>query len=418
MTNDNILQQGKQETKIVPDVLYDFSAAVMGNYCRTQPTIALQGPDGNGTMSWLEAYQNRQGAWKLFNRYKDFSNNDDVIKTGTSFETVEIHPDNNQQSFTMIDVLTRMAEFEKASRNEDGSEQLLLQNLAEHSLEKLGTEHYIAFGMRECIAFDEKTGRPVPSFEGRIMGEGSFTDEMENAIKTAWVAKVEKYGKEGSYLDALQLNGKPVQMLDELYANMGKQRAYDDILNFFEENIFTIFEDCDRKGFDHPCIIEREGQRPRTEPVGVALELIIRETLNDHAIENSYGDVLSEDELNNIRNILVSLDIFRTILHARWSIDIAVKNPELTDHSEEFVQDQILKIQDKYRDHDLQEIDINTISSAILDRDSAQAMTVQKTIQRIRQDLIALKERTTEKVQELQKPRLGATSPLTKGPFV
>lgn len=406
----------KQETRLIPDVLYDFSVAVMGNSCRTLPAIMLQGHD-EGTLAWLEAYQTRQGSWRLFQRRKDFSkphkaqeHPEDAISPHDGFEQMEILPEPTDKKaakgempehFTLMDIMFRMAQFERENSGY-GAEGLSLDSLKGHDAESLGHEHYKAFGIREGIAFDRDTGKPVPSFEGRIIGNGTFTDEMEAAVKAAWDAKVERYAKEGSYLDALRINAKPTHMLRTLYENLNKKRVYEEISDYFEENIFDIFRDCEQNGFDYKVQVIKEGTLSDTVPIGQALATIINDALNDRIIEKNYSDILTEDEIQNIRNALISMDIFRAVLHARWAIDAATANPELTEDSEAFVTQQMTDIQARYKRYGLQEVDDDLITRAILDRDSPQAMNIDNTIRRIQKDLKDLSVQAGEAAKRIQ----------------
>lgn len=433
MSHQQIDTLVKQERQLIPDVLYDFSVAVMGNSCRTLPAIVLHGHH-EGRLAWLEAFQTRQGTWRLFRRTKDFSQIDDgenenalTLNAHDGFEQLEILPEQTDKKpakgaapshFTLMDIMFRMAQFER--EHSGGTDNgLCLDNLEGHDKDSLGHEHFQAFGTREGIAFDRDTGKPVPSFEGRIIGNGNFTDDMEAAIKTAWDAKVERYAKEGSYLDALRINAKPTHMLRSLYDNLNKKRVYEEIIDYFEENIFDIFRDCAQKGFDYNVQVVKEGRLSDTVPIGQALAAIINDVLNGRIIEKNYSDILAEEEIQNIRNALISMDIFRAVLHARWAIDIATENPELTAESEAFVTQQITDIQARYKHYGLQEVDDNLITRAILDRDSQQAINIDNTIQRIKNDLYDLSRQAGDAAKAIQQSGgqdLNAPAPGNGGP--
>jgi hypothetical protein len=410
----------KTEKRIIPDVLYDFSHAVMGNQCRTRPTMVMQG-DNRGIISWLEAYQERRGEWKLYRRYKDFSDFEVTSETESfanmtlakQFMQEEIKPAENKDGiakpFSMMDILYKMAEFEQGALQPGNrlsyEYNILLHDLPGHTLEELGQFHFVAFGQRECIAFDEEKGLPVPSFEGRITGTGTFSDEQEQIIQQAWEAKVEIYGKEGTYLDALAINPKPVSMLNEIYHQMHRRSAYTEIIKYFEDNIFSLFKEIKQYGFDRIIELEREGRADEKVYISEALERIINETLGDNVIESQFGDYFTKDDISNIHKALVTMDIFRCIMHARWAIDVAMNKPEYTGDSEELVADQIKQIQEKYKANGLEAVDENLIMQAILDKDSEQAIEIDSTLERIHNDLITLCDEAAEEASKLQSPK-------------
>lgn len=409
----------KKEQSIIPDVLYDFSRAVMGNHCRTRPTLTMQG-DNRGVISWLEAYQLRQGDWKLYRRSKTFSDFDATDETA-SFQGMvtdnhftqdeilaEDKKDGTPSKFGMMDILYKMAEFENTAALNAGTTydlNMLIEELPGHTIQDLGDNHYKAFGIRECIAFDEDKGLPVPSFEGHITGNGSFSDEQEQQILQAWQNKVIHYGKEGSYLDTLALNPKPVSMLEDIYHNLNRRKAYTEIINYFEENIFKTFRDIKQYGFAKEVELEREGRPNARVYIGEALAEIIAETFDDNVIERNFGRYLTPDDIGNIHKALMTMDIFRAIMHVRWAIDLAMQDPDMTEESEAFTKEQISEIQAKYKQYDLGEVDENLIMQSILDKNSEQAIEIESTIERIRNDLIALRDAAAQDAKDWQQPK-------------
>lgn len=372
------LKKMTQGPRVIPDVLYDFSRAVFGNYCRTACMMGLS------SLNWLEAHQDRQGSWTLYKRYRDLEKtgvegvdpDNRLLKVAPSFEQYEV-----ETNLGLMEVLTRMADFEQ-DINIDGNSGLEAAELVKgQTAEELGARHYRAFGIRECVAFDANTGKPAPTFEGRIAGQGSFTDEMETAIAQAWENKVATFAKEGSYLDALILNTRPSSMIQAIYDQLNRAKAYGELLDYFEENIFAAFDICQQKGFDHLVYVEAGGKSAAI-PAGDALEQIIQQTLSNNAIQDSYKQSLSPEDFNNIRNALVSLDIFRCVLHARWAMEIAHTHLDLVEESNAFVREQIVVIQSKYTEYGLDAPDQDLIAAAIMDKDSEQAIDVNSSIAR------------------------------------
>ncbi len=418
-TEQQTLQKQTHGPRVIPDVLYDFSRAVYGNYCRTSCMILFNGV--SGSLSWLEAHQDRQGSWTLYKRYKDIdadttpvdaaATGNPLLKTTTAFEQIVLEKD-----LGLMEVLGRMASFEynitdtPAGIDTTG----ILQG---HDAAALGALHYKSFGIRECVAFDAVTGAPAPSFEGRISGQGSFTEDMEQSIAGAWNAKVNTFATEGSYLDALILNAKPSAMIQHIYEHLNRAKAYTELLAYFEENIFEAFKICQEKGFDHHVMVEGGGVSASI-PAGDALEQIIQQTLNNNDIQESYKQSLSDEDFQNIRNALISLDIFRCVLHARWAMEIAHDHLDLVEESDAFVREQIVVIQGKYADFGLESPDRELISAAIMDKDSEQAIDINKSIARIRADLTDLRDNAAQTAKSYQKakPRgLGMNNGHSKG---
>lgn len=408
------LKKMTQATRVIPDVLYDFSRAVFGNYCRTACEMGLT------SLTWLEAHQDRQGSWTLYKRYRDIEKAglggvdpaNKLLKVAPSFEQFKI-----EENLGLMEVMTRMADFEHSIDAEFNSGLGADTAVKGQNAQELGELHYRAFGVRECIAFDATTGKPAPTFEGRIAGQGTFTDEMEQAIAAAWQTKVETFAKEGSYLDALILNTKPSSMIQAIYDQLNRAKAYGELLDYFEENIFAAFDICQQKGFDHMVYVEAGGKSAAI-PAGEALEQIIQQTLGNNAIQESYKQSLSEEDFTNIRNALVSLDIFRCVLHARWAMEIAHTHLDLVEESNAFVREQIVVIQSKYNDYGLEAPDQDLIAAAILDKDSEQAIDVNSSIARIRKDLTELRDtaaQTAKSQQKSQSRGLGMKSPGGQG---
>lgn len=392
----NSLGKTTYKGKLIPDILYDFSRALYGNFCRTV-CCATFFENGYVTSRWLEAHQDRQGSWSLYLRSsaQDISSDSDKM-----FDQQKLESD-----LSLMQVMSKMAKFEREQQDEEINTNASI-HFPEQEAENLGAQHYKIFGIREGIAFDAITKLPAPSFEGRIVGEGTFSQDMEQAVAAAWSNKVNTFGEDDVFLSSLVLNSKPSQALNSLFADMNRTKSLEELVDYFETQIFALFDLCKERGFDHP--VPAEGGKEQL--AGEALEAIILTTLTDENITKEFESSLGKEDIQRVQNALISLDVFRCILQARWAIESAKEGKFDTAETEGFVEWQIGVIAEKYSDYNFTPPDQETITASILDYDSNNAMDIEGGMKTIREDLQKMLEGAKTELNKGSRPTIKAAT--------
>lgn len=156
--------------RLAPEALQDGPvAATFGHYCRSS------GFAGHGHEEWVEAIQYKPGHWKLF---KVSVQDEDEGAQGRVAQRIEIHG-----RFGFYTILQRLAEYEFSYGDKESA------YIRVDGPDKLGTDHYIAFGKREGIAFDTHTGKPLMTVRGHIVKSGSIDLQTMQDLRRAWDAK-------------------------------------------------------------------------------------------------------------------------------------------------------------------------------------------------------------------------------------
>jgi hypothetical protein len=403
--------------KDAPALLYDFSRAVFGNYCRTARKIVVHSAN-YVSIQWLEAHQDRSGQWSLYRRYQDGKevSGSEPSSHNADFPVLDVEPIFEQipveEGLSLFQVLTEMAAFEKSVEHDDGA--LGMISLDQASISELGVLHYRSFGIRECVAFDAQTGMPAHSYEGRIIARGVFSEDMEAQILKAWDMKKAQFATDGNMLDTLVFNIKPDHMINHIFDHLDRYKALSDIIQYFEDTIFPAFEMCRNKGFDFEVTAIGGGAKERKMSAGQFLADIIEKAPND--VIEPFTEMLSEEDLQRVFMALQSLDILRCVLHARWALNVATDMPEHSEQAQSFIREQVKLIQLKNEKVGLNAPSQDVIEAAIIGHDDDPTYSTENSLQKIRAQLKQMRDDASKNVTSLRKTGAQAMTRIAGGP--
>lgn len=154
----------------------EMAAALFGHYCRSASFIEQD------QERWMEAVQITPGEWviKSLSCRIEGHHTDEPQQASISRRKVEILP--LTETFSFMQALHKLYEFESGMRDRNTGAPALI------TAEELGSNHYIAFGQREGIAFDD-SGKPLLTVKGHVVEMADISYEDMIAAREAWAEK-------------------------------------------------------------------------------------------------------------------------------------------------------------------------------------------------------------------------------------
>ncbi len=177
----------------LPSLFADASMLGHGGFCRTGSLIFSY--TSSITEAWLELQETGVNKWLV--RKVSYELADLLDMDATQAEAITATEDDKRainrptisrqitvsKDVSLFEGLKTLAQFEISSL---AAGQAIRGKDTPQSLDDA---HYIAFGLGNMIAFDEDTGAPCETIEGRIVANGHFTDATRDAVMNAWKKK-------------------------------------------------------------------------------------------------------------------------------------------------------------------------------------------------------------------------------------